>query len=470
MIKKTYPLFLACAVALSLTACGGDGERSALSSVPEASAVESAAPEVSAAPVSAAEAAASSAEEPQEPVNLVYGTATLTYAEFYSGDVSSVDSYDAVSSATTSKHSILENMATDFVDETTNADGYHITGVKNVNIAIDEKDVEAYQAMNDSFVLSDTEPAQYKIVTMEDGVATYSATVFNIADTVTDAAAELQTGSVWGDYQINVTDGAVTHLRNTREDEGFDIGSNIQGIILETESGLKVGMEALQSIWVQPYEVSFNVLSDNTHNVHIAQFDNLPELSKLVGETVTKITYIVPDAAYIYEFDGIFIKPAYTESITSERSEDKIVLSTDDFSGFDNGALTVTYTIGQGRESTVYTLFEGALENGTDTYALDLSEVNGLEDQSGTYKAVISSDNYADVSVPMPATQEQKAALETLIAQAETALAADSGNETLAEHIGEAQELLENGSSDEINSIYSELSRMLSGSGEGGHH
>ena len=104
--------------------------------------------------------------------NLVYGTATLTYAEFFSGDVSSTDSFDAVSSATTSKYEIMPNMDTDFVDETANADGYHITGVKNVNVAVSEADYEAYQACNPTFVPTEGEaPAQYKVVTMEDGAA-----------------------------------------------------------------------------------------------------------------------------------------------------------------------------------------------------------------------------------------------------------------------------------------------------------
>lgn len=152
----------------------------------------------------------------------------------------------------------MANMATDFVDETANADGYHITGVKNVNVAVPADKLDAYQAANDTFVVSEGEaPAQYKTVTMENGQPVYSATQFNIADTVTNATAEPQTGTNWGDYRINVTDGATVYLRNPREDEGFDIGGGIQGILLETDSGLIVGMEHLQSIWVQPYEVSF---------------------------------------------------------------------------------------------------------------------------------------------------------------------------------------------------------------------
>ena len=409
--------------------------------------------------------------------NLVYGTATLTYAEFFSGDVSSTDSFDAVSSATTSKYEIMPNMDTDFVDETANADGYHITGVKNVNVAVSEADYEAYQACNPTFVPTEGEaPAQYKVVTMEDGAAVYSETHFNIADTVTDATAELVTGGTWGDYQINVTDGAATHLRNSREDE-FDINSQIQGIILETASGLKVGMEHMQSIWVQPYEVSFNVLEDNTHNTTIAAYDNLTELSKLVGETVIKITYIMPDAAYVYEFDGIFIKPIYTEALTASVSPDydAITLSVSDFGAFENGKLTVTYTLGSGRSKEVTTLLETTLTDGTDTYTLDVSALAGL-DAGGTYGVIISSDTYADVTVALPISEGQKAALTGLVATAQDLLKEDAGNATLAEHVQEAEDLLadEAATSGEAGTLLAELTELTSsgeeeGSGGGQH-
>ena len=405
----------------------------------------------------------------------VYGTATLTYAQFYAGDVSSTESYDAVSSATNSKYSILNSMYTDFVDETTNADGYHILGVTGVNVAVAADDLEAFQAANPTFTVSEEAPAQYKVVTMENGEPVYSATNFHVADTVTDATAELQTDTVWGDYQINVTDGAVVHLRNTREDEGFDIGAGIQGIILETQSGLKVGMEALQSIWVQPYEISFNISSVNSHNTHIAGYDNLPELDKLVGETVTSITYIMPDAAYVYQFEGIYIKPQYEgEAISASMEEGTITFSTDDFSAFENPSVTVTYTLGSGRQREVHSLLESVLETGTASYALNLEEVSALEDQTGVYSAVISSDNYADITVPLPMSQAQADALTALIADAQAKLA-EAADETLEEHIAEAQELLDNAaSSAEIGSIYTELNNLTNpqeeNSGrEGGH-
>ncbi len=458
-MKKLSISALTLILALTLTACDTPSQNS---SAPNESSNSSSGNE------------SSSPEDEQE---LVFGTATLTYAEFFSGDVSSTESFDAVTSATTSKYEIMSNMATDFVDETTNAGGYHITGVKNVNIAVPAEYVETYQAANGTFVITEGEaPIQYKTVSMEDGHPVYSATQFNIADTVSDATAELVTGSTWGDYQINVTDGETVHLRNTREDEGFDIGAGIQGIILETDSGLKVGMEHLQSIWVQPYEVSFNIPADNTHNTHITGFDNLPELGKLVGETVTKIIYIMPDSTYVYEFEGIYIKPLYETGITAAVSEnyDALTLSTSDFSDFENGKLTVTYTLGSGRSREVTTLLETALIDGTADYTLDVSVIAGL-DAGGIYSAIISSDTYADVTVSLPISAEQRAALEALLAAANEKLAAEPENAMLQEHMGEAEELLANeaASSSEAGSLISELTQLTSSeesdSGHGGH-
>lgn len=448
-MKKWSILTLSMALAVLLAACGTADQ-------PAGS------PDVSSQPPSTAQD------------ELVFGTATLSYAEFYAGDVSSTEGLDAVTSATTSKYEIMPNMDTDFVDESTNADGYHITGVKNVNVAVPAGDVAAYQAANSTFTPIEGEaPAQYKTVSMESGAPVYSATQFYIADTVTDATAELITGSNWGDYQINVTDGASIYLRNSREDEGFDIGSGIQGIILETDSGFKVGMGHLQSIWVQPYEVSFNVPDDNTHNTHISGFDNLAELGKLVGETVTKITYIMPDAAYVYQFEGIYIKPIYARSISAETTGgyDALTLSTSEFGDFINGKLTVTYTLGSGRNRQVTALLETSLTDGKADYALDISALDGL-DGGGTYAAVISSDSYADVQVALPISDGQRAALESLIGTANEKLAAQPDDAMLQAHIEEAEELLADASatSAQAGSLIGELTSLTAEEeGAGGH-
>ena len=329
----------------------------------------------------------------------VFGTATLSYSEFYSGDVSSTASYDGVSSATANKYEIFPNMDTDYVDETTNADGYHITGVKNVNVAVPADAVDEYKTINDTFVESDETPAQYKVVSVENGEATYSETYFNVADTVTDANIELLTGSVWGDYELDITETSTSYIKNTRDDGDFTIDSNIQGIIVETASGLKVGMEYLQSVWVQPYEISFNISADNSHNTHVS-YDNLTELDKLENETVTAITFINQNDTYIYEFDGVFIKPVYRDSNATAivNEADETVTLSDIPEDLENPSVTVTYIVGEGKESVKTVVYEGAADENISLDSSALSEAKA-DGQEGSYSVVISSDNYADIAV-----------------------------------------------------------------------
>ncbi|MBQ8162716.1 MAG: DUF1533 domain-containing protein [Clostridia bacterium] len=250
----------------------------------------------------------------------VYGTATLTYAEFYAGDVSSVDSIDVVTSATTGKSGTFSNTVSDFVDEETSKDGYHLTGIANVNVAVKAEDVEAYKAINPTFVEAAEAPSQYKPVSLEDGKAVYGATVFNIAATVSDAEIEVVTDSHWGDYQLNIVETSTQNIRNARSDDGFAVGSGIQGIIVETKSGLKVGMEHLQSIWVQPWEISWNVTVDNSHNDEL-KYDNLAELDKLMGETVNRVLFINQNDAYAYEFEGAYLPIKTVSGMSVENAE-----------------------------------------------------------------------------------------------------------------------------------------------------
>jgi hypothetical protein len=328
----------------------------------------------------------------------VYGTATLTYAEFYSGDVSTTDGYgvDGVTSATTSKYSIMSNMSTDFQSEEANANGYHILGVQNVNVAVDAADYQAYKALNPTFRVSRSTPEQYKEVTIQDGKAVYSETKFNTKDTVTDAGYTLKTGSTWGDYEIDLAETSTQYVRNSREDT-FAVNSAIQGVILETSDGQKVGMEYLQSIWVQPYEVSFNVSADSARNAHISAWDNLAELSKLEGKTVTSMTYIMQNETYVYQFaDGIYLKPAYTGdevvSAAFTQGSNQVALANIP-AALEN--VTVTITCGSGR-AAVTVADAVSVTDGVVT----MSEAY---DSAQSYTVKVSSSNYADLAVSVPA-------------------------------------------------------------------
>ena len=331
----------------------------------------------------------------------VFGTATLTYAEFYEGDVSSIVSYDTVSSATAKKYELFTNMSTDFVDETTNADGYNILGVKNVNVAIPADQADAYAKINDSFAKAEEEPSQYKIVTVDGDKAEYSATVLYVADAVTDATAELLTGTNWGDYQLNVLENSTKYIRSSREDENLPIGADIQGVIVETADGLKVGMEHLQSIWVMPYEISFNIEADNSHNTRV-KFDNLAELSKLEGKEIVSVTFINQNDAYVYNFDPVFVKPVYRDvKITGTVDEKAGTLTLSEVpEELENPQIQASYIVGKGHDSVKTDLCDAALEG--DTVAIDgaaLTEAKSAQAEEGRYSIAILSDNYANIAV-----------------------------------------------------------------------
>lgn len=465
-MKKYLSIAAAMATALLLAACGS-GNAQTTAAVTETDAPETTAAEAVSEETTTQEETTTEAEEEinwdDDSISYVYGTATLSFAEFYSGDVSSTDSYDVISSATNSKYSIMGNIASDFVDEVTNAEGYHITGVKNVAVAVPEDSVEDYMALNDTFVLSDAEPPQYKKTAIIDGEAVYSPTVFNVADTVTDADAVLETGSVWGDYLVKVTDPeGTTYLRNTREDEGFAIGSDIQGIILTTDSGLKVGMEYLQSIWVQPYEVSWNVSADNSHNTHIAEWDNMDELDKLTGETITEIMYIMPDSAYVYTFDGIYVKPIYSgdADVKAEFTEGSAQVKVEGIPA-DLENATVSVVMGTGRGKT--TLADSAaLENGTVTM-INEDGSEAVYDPTQVYTVTVNSDNFAGLDAAIPASEMEKTQLSELIARAEEVLALNT-DEGVKEHKEEAEELLKETeiTSGDVQELISELTSHLS--------
>ena len=389
----------------------------------------------------------------------IYGTSNLTYKEFYSGDVSSTDSFDVVTTASTSKHSVLSNAWTDYEEESAEATGgYHVKGVANVNVAVDsDLYVESTILKDANKELSKArEEASDKTLQKDGSYVSNNKTV----TTVTDAVPTLTTGSTWGEYEIDVVETSTKYLRNSRQDEGFPVNSTIQGIILETTDGYKVGLEHLANIWVQPYKLSFNVTNEAA-TMGIAKSDNTAEFAKLVNKTINKITYVTPEGNYVYTFaDGIFIKPAYSEEISGTFSDDMKSFTLNQLPTVKNGTLTVTYTVEAGHKKTPYTLYSGAIAKNV---SLDLNAIPS-DAEGGTYSVTISCDDYADIYVAIPVTEAQKAQLQELIKQAETALkGAGADDSVLLAHKNEAAELLANESSTSADAadLINELTELL---------
>lgn len=327
----------------------------------------------------------------------LYGTATLSYSEFYAGDTTQ-ESYDAITSATTGKSQIFANE--DSTEVTSS--GYQIQGVKNVSVAVEAEtyvDAQALKAADKlpregvyteaaDITLNETpsqEVGQYKTLNAD---GTYSATKFDVKATVTDASAEIQAPSIWGDYMLVVKESSTKYLRNSRQDD-FAVGGNTLGVILETASGKKVGLRHTYEIWVQPYELAFSAESG------------------LIGEKISKVTYITPDGSYVYEFGdkaplvkkqpeaGMKVQAAFVKESTTR-------IKVDGLDKYENPKVSVYYTTGSGhRKQTTYVVDHAVAENGIVTFD---SSVARAEDE--IYTVMISSDNYVDMTKNITLTGE----------------------------------------------------------------
>ena len=403
------------------------------------------------------------------PENL-YATGTMSYTDFYKGDTDAAE-VDAVSSATTGKYSMFDNTdKSELVNEGDNQ-GYKINGVQKVSVQVSgEQYVKAKilktagasvsgayaTAANLTLNANATKaPGWYKTLNAD---GTYSAITASNPVQVSNATAALQTNAHWGDYMALVTD-PNGYLRNNRN-EGWAVGKNIQGIVVEaTKDGqtIQVGLRHMKNIWVQVYEFAFDA-------------DEIPEL---VGATINKISYIVPENVYEYTFvDGIYIKPAYTGTVTGSFNADHTSFTLNKVpQGLENAQMTVAFSVpkSHGHGSDVYQLYSGSVSEVDTAVTLTKPENWPTDTSNGTYSVTISSSNYADITVAFPMTDAQREQLTTLKDQAGKLLqsydesTASSALKLLKAHYVEATKLLanENATSDEATELIDELPGLI---------
>lgn len=334
----------------------------------------------------------------------LYGTDSLTYAEFYSMEADSAADIDAVSSATTGKNNIFTNAdSTDPVE----GEGYQINGVKNVAVQVDgtqyaeAKVLEAAGALTTvkdngytnaaTITLSEdatTAPAAYKPLNSD---GSYGELQAETKATVDSANLQIETSSRWGDYLLKVIETDTENLRNDRN-TGWPVGENILGAIVTAEKDgqtMNVGMKHLQNIWVQPYEIAFTLADSD-------------QFAALEGATVTKITYIVPEGIYVYNFDeNNFIKPQYKDAALSASFNDEKTQVT--ITGLPDELEDVTVNIyqnkGHGQKAMIATN-----KTPSDDGVVTLDE-GAQVDETVTYTVQITSSNYADLQTTVTAAE-----------------------------------------------------------------
>lgn len=340
-----------------------------------------------------------------------YGTANLSYADFYYGELNDVKEdttldltsdkaasyresgmYDAVSSATTNKYKSF--FSSTYSEDNANGQGGSIIGMKDVNIAVPTSLYEnAKKAISEnkecsnklleiigSMKLSDNAPSEYKIL---NGDGTLTAMKSEVTEDTSDTLT-IKTQSSYGQYEVDPVTSENSPLSN------LSAKDSLLGIIVEDEDGKKYGMEHLENIWIGG-KFSFAV-TDGFKEKHGNTIDyNRHEA--LQGKTIKKVTYLVKNGADIVINTNLKCKTlAGSDSIKATANDN-----------FKDGATVSvdTTAVPSGSNYTLSSVSMGktVLTEGTDyTYANNTLTIKATDNTGvGSYSMVFTDDTYSDI-------------------------------------------------------------------------
>lgn len=342
----------------------------------------------------------------------VYGTANLSYADFYYGELNDVKEdaeinldvedkaasyrergmYDAVSSATTNKYKSF--FSSTYSEDNTNGQGGSIIGMKDVNIAVPTSLYEnAKKAISDkkecsnklleiisSMKLSDTTPSEYKIL---NGDGTLTAMKSDVTEDTSDTLT-IKTQSSYGQYEVDPVTSENSPLSK------LSAKDSLLGIIVEDKDGNKYGMEHLENIWVGG-KFAFAV-TDGFKEKHGNTIDYKRHES-LQGKTIKKVTYLVKDGADIVINTNLKCKTlAVSDSIKA--------IANDNFK--DGATVSVdTTAVPSGSNYTLSSVRMGktVLTEGADyTYANNTLTIKATDNTGiGSYSMVFTDNTYSDI-------------------------------------------------------------------------
>lgn len=342
----------------------------------------------------------------------VYGTANLSYADFYYGELNDVKEdaeinldvedkaasyrergmYDAVSSATTNKYKSF--FSSTYSEDNTNGQGGSIIGMKDVNIAVPTSLYEnAKKAISDkkecsnklleiisSMKLSDTTPSEYKIL---NGDGTLTAMKSDVTEDTSDTLT-IKTQSSYGQYEVDPVTSENSPLSK------LSAKDSLLGIIVEDKDGNKYGMEHLENIWVGG-KFAFAV-TDGFKEKHGNTIDYKRHES-LQGKTIKKVTYLVKDGADIVINTNLKCKTlAVSDSIKATANDN-----------FKDGATVSvdTTAVPSGSNYTLSSVSMGktVLTEGADyTYANNTLTIKATDHTGvGSYSMVFTDNTYSDI-------------------------------------------------------------------------
>lgn len=329
--------------------------------------------------------------------NARYVMMNVPYQTFYKavGLKNSVD-VDIVSSATANKARNCSNVYYES-ENTVLEGGTDIKGV-TVPVALDETTYEAVKDLvtkeNADYYMTDytgeTDPSVYLKAEYVNG--NYQFTFVAPEETTEEAQAELESSTVWGDYQLNLTDSSKGQSPANVYGAYITAEKTERGQTTVTQYAMKQG----ENLWTPSnyYEFAWSTGVKKTEAkggiLHSAHYESME------GQTITSITYITTSGKITYNLkDGLYVTPHYKKAsavsatLTSSTSVTVANLPKD----IEDAKVTVT-TGGKGA-----TLLATKAEMNNGNVTLDAAPEDGKE-----YKVVVYSSNYAAIEVSLNVT------------------------------------------------------------------
>ena len=373
----------------------------------------------------------------------VYVLMNIPYDEFYKADLEKNDvKVDAMTSATKNKTRTGSLVGGSYH---VNEDGTDITGViypvkisnadkavldnckqvtddSSVTIKVtnrgqtSETEYKGKDALFESdsysyYILSET-PAAYKEVTVgEDGKLSFGKIETSNVTELSEASAELETSTTYGDYQINV-DGL--------PEEKLE---NISGVILETTDGTSYGLRHLENIW-RKSELAFS--TGFTESVHGCPTSS-EHYKSIMGKTISKITYVTQEGEYTIQTD-LYVPVKTGITATAEGTEGTNTAEVK-FSKDLPADFAPVYTA-KGMELT--------------------AEGNTLQYENakpGKYTVTVSDDNgkYADITLELSVQSKATGSDFVKIENGSSNLTSTDGNVTIADYVKNITSVTVNG-------------------------
>lgn len=211
-----------------------------------------------------------------ENADCIYGTMHIPYAAFYAAE-GVASEVDAVTSATNSKWKTEGLVAGTYSVAHEADEGGDLLGVV-YPVAITQESLDALGDENYGFEALEARPEAYKLVTVENGAAAFSAVQGET--TAIEAEASISDNTAWGDYLVDVV--AINNAGGAS-----DIGT-IYGVLVKTADGAVYGLRHLENIWLDQLAWSAGFVTAEPHGNALSHED----YADMMGETISEITYI----------------------------------------------------------------------------------------------------------------------------------------------------------------------------------